>query len=564
MSQSIRPPYSPFVDADGTLLQGGFIYIGEANANPETSPTAIYWDSALTIQASQPLQTLNGVITRNGTPANCYILGDFSMTVKNKHKETISSILSFATSGVIQSYASAGANSDITSLNALTTPLSAQQGGTQQFWAGIITGINTLVATTITPINGFSLTAGVRVSTIVAADNTGPATLNVNSSGDISISINGDAGLVALSGQEMQLGTEAIFEYNGTVWVLTNPFLQNTDIAFKGNNTHAGTETFTSKIIVSSGPLGAPGGRLTLTTGTPFLVNDTAGASTIYYTPDTHNMIQLYNGSGWETRFFTELSQAKTDTTKSPAATVANTAYDIFVWDDANTIRATRGPAWSISVGATATRGTGAGTTELIRQNGVLVNKNAITNGPAALRGVYVGSVITNSSNTYDWICNPAGAAGGGNARANLFNAYNKRFTTITSKEGTASWSYSTSTVRAANNSNNNRATFFKGLPDDSINANSICVSEWNGNGRSAIIGIGYDVTNAISGMPGIDRTNFGWNASITLTSSYSAAVAIGQHFAQMVEAATNGSFNNSGTGAPYTPTAGITLSTMM
>lgn len=53
-----------------------------------------------------------------------------------------------------------------------------------------------------------------------------------------------------------------------------------------------------------------PGGRLTLTSGTPLTTSDVTGATTIYYTPYVHNMIELWTGSAWSPTIFTEKSVA--------------------------------------------------------------------------------------------------------------------------------------------------------------------------------------------------------------------------------------------------------------
>jgi hypothetical protein len=61
-------------------------------------------------------------------------------------------------------------------------------------------------------------------------------------------------------------------------------------------------------------------------------------------------------------RLFTEMSQATTDATKSPAAVANSSVYDIFLMERfSGTLRATRGPAWS----SDTSRGTGAGTSEI-------------------------------------------------------------------------------------------------------------------------------------------------------------------------------------------------------
>lgn len=82
--QVVNSAYPQFVDLNGSPLNNGSIYIGVENQNPEVSPVAVYWDSALTQGAVQPLKTINGLICRDGTPANVYTSGDYSLSVKNK------------------------------------------------------------------------------------------------------------------------------------------------------------------------------------------------------------------------------------------------------------------------------------------------------------------------------------------------------------------------------------------------------------------------------------------------------------------------------------------------
>ena len=135
-------------------------------------------------------------------------------------------------------------------------------------------------------------------------------------------------------------------------------------------------------------------GRLTLTTAVPMPSSDVTGATTVYFTPYKGNVVQLYDGTTWLPYIFAELSQLTTDATKSPAAVAVSSNYDVFVWNDSGTLRATRGPAWS----GDKERGNGAGTTELGMLEGRYVNNVAITNGPAAQRGLYVGTIRSNAS----------------------------------------------------------------------------------------------------------------------------------------------------------------------
>lgn len=85
----VTGPYPIFTDLDGSPLDDGYLYIGEANQDPETNPIQVYWDSALTIPATQPIRTNNGYAWRNGTPGLLYTGGEFSITIRNKRNEFV-------------------------------------------------------------------------------------------------------------------------------------------------------------------------------------------------------------------------------------------------------------------------------------------------------------------------------------------------------------------------------------------------------------------------------------------------------------------------------------------
>lgn len=105
-----------------------------------------------------------------------------------------------------------------------------------------------------------------------------------------------------------------------------------------------------------SGAPSAPQGRLTLATGVPVMTTSQSAKTTLYYAPYTGSYAPLWNGSAFVmTDLGGELSQATTDTTKSPAAVVADACYDAFVWDDSGTKRCTRGYSWAAASTVTMT-----------------------------------------------------------------------------------------------------------------------------------------------------------------------------------------------------------------
>lgn len=77
----VTAPIKQWYDTKGQPLVNGYIYFGVANQNPQTVPITMYWDAAGLIPASQPFRTSGGYIYRQGSPANVYAAGDFSVSV---------------------------------------------------------------------------------------------------------------------------------------------------------------------------------------------------------------------------------------------------------------------------------------------------------------------------------------------------------------------------------------------------------------------------------------------------------------------------------------------------
>jgi len=86
---SIQPTYPIFTDIDGQPLEGGYVWIGTANLDPQTNPINVYWDAALTLPAAQPIRTLAGYPANSGTPARLYVNSDYSIRVMNKNGSTV-------------------------------------------------------------------------------------------------------------------------------------------------------------------------------------------------------------------------------------------------------------------------------------------------------------------------------------------------------------------------------------------------------------------------------------------------------------------------------------------
>jgi hypothetical protein len=85
----VSPPFIVFEDIDGEPLQSGYIYLGLPGLNPQVSPISVYSDAALTVPLAQPLRTVAGYVSSNGTPSKVYVDGDFSITVLNKNSTLV-------------------------------------------------------------------------------------------------------------------------------------------------------------------------------------------------------------------------------------------------------------------------------------------------------------------------------------------------------------------------------------------------------------------------------------------------------------------------------------------
>lgn len=305
-------------------------------------------------------------------------------------------------------------------------------------------------------------------------------------------------------------------------------------------------ETIGTSEIVGLGILATPTtftaacqGRLTLESGVGVSPTDQAAKTSVFYMPYVGELVPIYNGSVWTPTVFTQLTQVLDADSGHTGYHEAGKNFDLFVVNDAGTIRLGTGPAWTSDTG----RGTGAGTTELQRLNGIWTNKvsmtlrwgsasgNTIT--VAANCGTFVGTMRASANGQTTWELGGA-AAGGDPGKLFLWNAYNRVPVAVMVQDSSAQWSYTTASWRSANNSTSNRVSFIVGLNEDPVSASYSCRIDTTVVGDYARIGATLDAT----GAPLQSGLVFGNAAQIgaTVGSLLNARPGLGLHFVQAVE----------------------------
>ena len=261
--------------------------------------------------------------------------------------------------------------------------------------------------------------------------------------------------------------------------------------------------------------------RLTLVSGTPVMTTDQTAKTTIYLTPYTGNRIALYDGSSaWSVITSAEVSLSLSGYT-------ANKNYDIWAYNNSGTL----------TLDSTVWTDDTTRATALAYQDGVLVKSGTTTRR-------YVGTIrITGTTGQTEFTIAPTAALGGTNNKLFVWNYYNRVPVTAVSRDSTDSWTYAGAAWRSANNSTSNRVSFVIGVAEHPIDALYNVVAL--GYNNFAYTGVGYDITYAISGAPGINGIFTGTNSVAgNAISQYAVIPSAGLHYVQAVENG-NGSASN-------------------
>jgi hypothetical protein len=369
--------------------------------------------------------------------------------------------------------------------NTVWDKLTASTSPVGVFWAGLAAGTGNAI--TITD-SAFALQDGATIQFLAAAANNGPATITISGGAPIAIINDTSSGPAALSGGEIGPGNTPMITYDAA--------------NFEFHLINPATTTSSSG---GSSSLTPPQGYLNLvgqSSGDVIQTGDVVGAVTVYYSPFNGNTLPIWNGSVFKTVTFSELTS-----TLTAAGSASNSIQDSCVFSNNGVPTLVTGPAWTAP--SPGNRGSGAGTAQITRLQGIWVN--AVTtigyNGLSSFtipanQCTIVGSLSIDAS---------AGQVSAylsyGQARKfGVWNFYNRQQITLKAGDPTSSWSYPTNAIRAANGNSNNSIQIFSGLPEEPFDLQttaSVTGALINNQNIAGQIGIGVNSTTVFSGKVG-------------------------------------------------------------
>lgn len=403
----------------------------------------------------------------------------------------------------------------------------ATNGANGIFWAALAGGTGNAI--TVVDTN-FANQDGYNIQFLAKTANTGPATITVSGGSPIAIVNDTSTGPAALSGGEIGPFNTPMLTYDAT------------NVQF-----HIVNPASTSSSSASSS-LVPPQGYLNLVgqaTGDVVQTGDVTGAATVYYSPFVGANLPIWNGSTFVQTAFSELTATLTS-----SGSASNAIQDACIFSNNGVPTLAIGPAWTTPTAGAGNRGTGAGTAQITRLQGIWVNAVQITgyNGLSSFtiganRCTYVGSLSIDGT---------AGQVSayvtyGQSRKFGVWNAYNRQQITLQAGDATSSWSYNGSTLRPANNNSANSITVFAGLPEEGfsldLSTNVSYVSVSGGTTAFAVNGVGYNSTTVQSGYQSFSEQNppsGTVSMAFLLSSKYQAPPAVGVNVVTALEA--NGS----------------------
>jgi len=218
------------------------------------------------------------------------------------------------------------------------------------------------------------------------------------------------------------------------------------------------------------------GGRLTLVSGGPVMVGNTASATTLYYAPYGSPSIALYDGTNTKNYPFTS---GPTDSVGLTLATFgsgwsASSTYDVFVTLSGGVPVLCTGPTWTDQNTRTAAGSLGIHDGQYVNSNAssmVCRTSNSATISAPQYQATYIGTIATDASGLLDFTpqhstCTNTSC---GPAYLNVWNNYNRRnaYAYVFDNTVFPGLQYSGTTIRTAGANTNNRIYYVVGQVED-------------------------------------------------------------------------------------------------
>ncbi len=299
-------------------------------------------------------------------------------------------------------------------------------------------------------------------------------------------------------------------------------------------------------LIVAS----TPGGRLTLTTGTPVMTTTQANASTIYYDCfHGGNRVPVWNGT---IDVSLAIGSCEISTVLQSSGTgVVNSGgvFDVWAVNVASTLTlcvATNGSGggWaSDTLGSNTARGTGYSQLDTTTRPQI-TNAHALTNcynnnsnkgTIAANQATYLGTFSATSAGQTGFVFPGASMMG----QLNLWNAYNRVDVASGLFTVAGQWTYLSATLREWNGGVlSTHIQFVRGLDEDGIRSSATELMATGGTG-SCNLAIGLDSATVAAGSEnGISSVGAAITPTITTSVDYSGYPGVGLHGLTGLEAA--------------------------
>lgn len=283
-----------------------------------------------------------------------------------------------------------------------------------------------------------------------------------------------------------------------------------------------------------------PCGRLSLLTGVAVHTTDQLAKTALFYVPFLGNMMPGRRGTRWTMEpLSAELTMGLDSTSGHTGYHQAGKNYDVY--HDMENGRICTSPAWtSDTARADALSAYSSG---LLMNNASIVVRFGTNSGDtvtiAASKLLYLGTFRASADGQTEFTVKPTAAAGGTNNKLYLWNMYNRRLFRPICRDSADTWTLASGTVQSMNASNSNRISFVSGLEEDEFLSSLVAAGNNNAGGGYIATGVGYDVTNAITGRSGFHSTSGTINTPVF---SDFSTVAVGHHFFQAVESHQGGS----------------------